>query len=260
MRTRLPGLRPAPTCTLGFPRMGARLALDIRDQDDRDIWVWDFASATLARVSTDPGIEQGPEWMPNGRSVIFSAQIGGGDSVWRQSADGTGSPERLIPMSHSGRTSAVSKDGTRVLLSQAAADTGVDVMLLTLENPPADTTAAANAVRRAERGSSRPTSTGWPTSPTNPGQFQISVRPFPDVTQGRYQVSTAGGTQPHWTRGPAGELFYLAPDGALMKVRASEGTAWKASAPTKVVTRQYFHGGGANFSRTYDVLADGSGF
>jgi eukaryotic-like serine/threonine-protein kinase len=196
--------------------------------------------------------------MPNGRSVIFSAQIGGGDSVWRQSADGTGNPERLIPMSHSGRTSAVSKDGTRVLLSQAAADTGVDVVMLTLENPPRIHPLLQTPF--VERNAELSPDEHWLAYESNEsGQFQISVRPFPDVTQGRYQVSAAGGTQPHWARG-GGELFYVAPDGALMSVRTSEGTAWKASAPTKVVTRQYFHGGGANFSRTYDVSPDGKRF
>jgi len=39
-------------------------------------------------------------------------------------------------MSDSGRSSVVSKDGIRLLLLQAAADTGVDVMMLTLEKPP----------------------------------------------------------------------------------------------------------------------------
>ena len=44
------------------------------------------------------------------------------------------------------------------------------------------------------------------------GQFEIYVRPFPDVTAGRWQVSTGGGTRPLWHRNGQ-ELFYLAPTG-----------------------------------------------
>jgi hypothetical protein len=33
------------------------------------------------------------------------------------------------------------------------------------------------------------------------GTFEIYVRPLPDITRGRWQVSTTGGTQPLWARG-----------------------------------------------------------
>ncbi len=31
------------------------------------------------------------------------------------------------------------------------------------------------------------------------GQYQIHVRPFPDVNGGHWQISTSGGTRPLWT-------------------------------------------------------------
>jgi Tol biopolymer transport system component len=47
------------------------------------------------------------------------------------------------------------------------------------------------------------------------GQFEIYVRPFPDVGRGHWQVSTGGGTRPLWSHSGQ-ELFYLSPTGALM--------------------------------------------
>ena len=70
------------------------------------------------------------------------------------------------------------------------------------------------------------------------GQSQISVRPFPDVNTGQWQVSTGGGTQPLWARNGQ-ELFYLAPDGALMSVRVERGTTWTAGTPTKLIDGPY---------------------
>ena len=49
------------------------------------------------------------------------------------------------------------------------------------------------------------------------GQFQIYVRPFPAVDQGRWQVSTGGGRQPLWARNGR-ELIYVTSDGTLMGV------------------------------------------
>src|SRR6185369_640480 len=42
------------------------------------------------------------------------------------------------------------------------------------------------------------------------GQFEIYVKPFPDVDAGQWRLSTAGGTRPLWA--PNGQaLFYVAP-------------------------------------------------
>lgn len=49
------------------------------------------------------------------------------------------------------------------------------------------------------------------------GTYEIYVQPFPNVDGGLWQVSTGGGVQPLWARSGR-ELFYIAPDDALMAV------------------------------------------
>ncbi len=49
------------------------------------------------------------------------------------------------------------------------------------------------------------------------GEFQVYVRPFPNVEDGRWQISTAGGTRAAWSRNGR-ELFYLDRDGLLTSV------------------------------------------
>ena len=46
---------------------------------------------------------------------------------------------------------------------------------------------------------------------------QIVVQPFPNVGQGKWQVSTHGGMDPKW-RGDGRELYYMAPNGDVMAV------------------------------------------
>src|SRR5206468_34285 len=48
------------------------------------------------------------------------------------------------------------------------------------------------------------------------GRSQVYVRPYPQVANGRWQVSAAGGSQPGWARNGR-ELFYLA-SGHLISV------------------------------------------
>jgi serine/threonine-protein kinase len=90
------------------------------------------------------------------------------------------------------------------------------------------------------------------------GAFAIYVRPFPNVDGGLRQVSMAGGTRPLWSRSGK-ELFYVGPDGALLRVPVeASGATWNAGTPTKLFERRYYNG--TNTLRTYDVSPDGQRF
>ncbi len=115
-------IKAAPARPYASPRLspdGTRVALDIRDQEN-DVWVWDLARETLIRVTSDPGVDQAPTWMPDGRRLVFSSQAGGlGGSLFWQAADGTGKAERLSEGPIFQRPSAVLADSTRVLFSES---------------------------------------------------------------------------------------------------------------------------------------------
>jgi serine/threonine-protein kinase len=92
------------------------------------------------------------------------------------------------------------------------------------------------------------------------GQYEVYVRPFPNVGDGQWQVSTGGGIQPVWARNGR-ELFYLEPAGALMAVPVEpRGTSWKAGTPTRVFAGSDLYAGVGFASRTYDVSPDGQRF
>ena len=91
------------------------------------------------------------------------------------------------------------------------------------------------------------------------GQFEVYVRPFPEVNSGKWQVSTGGGTRPLWARSGQ-ELFYVSLTGALMRVGVERGPSWSATPPSKVVKEGYFTVPGGNPGRTYDVSPDGRRF
>ena len=73
---------------------------------------------------------------------------------------------------------------------------------------------------------------------------------------GQLQVSSTGGIQPLWARSGR-ELFYVAPDGALMTVPVqSHDTTWSAGTATKLFAASYFTGG---IARGYDCHPTASG-
>lgn len=61
------------------------------------------------------------------------------------------------------------------------------------------------------------------------GSPQVYVQSFPTLT-GKWQVSSAGGSQPRWRR-DGKELFYLAPDRKLMAVTVRTGQAFDSESP-----------------------------
>ncbi|MBI4476266.1 MAG: hypothetical protein HY654_03780, partial [Acidobacteria bacterium] len=85
------------------------------------------------------------------------------------------------------------------------------------------------------------------------GQEEIYVRPFPNVADGRWQVSSGGGNVPLWARSGR-ELFYR--DGtSLMSVPVQTTPTFAAGTPRKL-----FEGYVSGLGRTYDVSRDGQRF
>jgi serine/threonine-protein kinase len=89
------------------------------------------------------------------------------------------------------------------------------------------------------------------------GSFEVYVRPYPDVSSGRWQVSTAGGTRPLWSR-DGRELFYISPTGALMQSGAVRGVTWAATRPSTLLDSPMIWTGVS--ARTYDIAPDGQRF
>jgi hypothetical protein len=251
----------APARSYLYPQLspdGTRVALEIRDQEN-DVWVWSLARKTLTRITSDPGIDQAPVWMPDGLRVVFtSARDGGIGSLYWQAADGSGSAERLTESPAYQRASAVLPDGVRVLFWEAGGKTATDVMMLSLEKGRRVQPLIQGPL--VDRNPEVSPDGQWLAYESNDsGQLQVFVRPFPDVNKGKIQVSTVGGAQPLWARNGQ-ELFYIAPGGVLMSVPVKRGTTWTAGTPTRLFQAPYFRGGGGSDSRTYDASPDGKRF
>jgi serine/threonine-protein kinase len=236
---------------------GTRLALDVRDQEN-DIWIWDLKRQTMQRLTFDPGLDRSPLWTPDGRRVIFSSQRGGitnGGNLFWQAADGTGTVERLTTSGAAQYPTSISPDGTRVFFRDDNPKSRRDVAMIALDGqrpiqPLFQTPFDEENAEISPDGH-------WLAYQSNEsGQNQVIVRPFPKVDDGRWQISTTGGSRPAWARSGK-ELFYLDANNLLMTVPVQTSPTFSAGNPAKVFEGRYLV---PNNGRTYDVSPDGQRF
>src|SRR5262249_3033411 len=183
-----------------------KLAVEIRDQEN-DIWIWDFARETLTRLTFDPNADSYPVWTPDGRRIIFSSVRGGPfTNLYWQLADGTGTPERLVVSPARQVPDSVTPDGSQLILMEALPQSRENLKLLRLPGPSmavdagkAKTETVVQSTFVERNGEVSPDGRWLAYESNESSEYQVYVRPFPNVNGGRWQVSSKGGTRPKWT-------------------------------------------------------------
>lgn len=232
---------------------GTRVATEI-EGDGHDIWVWDLARKSLSRVTSDPGIDQNPVWMPDGRRLVFKTEAGGVlGALAMQNADGSGTAERLTEGTRAERASFALADGSGIIFSDG---TGPKLLRLDRERP----VSRLLLLSAGGDGELSPDGRWMSYVALDSGTPHVFVTPFPDVTASRTQVTPAGGSQPKWAR-DGRTLFYTGLDGRLMSVTTNLKGPLEIGAPVPVLATAYY-GGLTVISRNgkYDVAADGRRF
>jgi hypothetical protein len=259
----------APPRAYGIPRLspdGTRVALDIRDQEF-DIWTWDLAKQILTRLTFDPAADQSPVWTPDSRRIIYSSSRT--PYLRAVGADGATDDVRVTTSGTPQFAESVTPDGTHVLGFQLSPTTGPDIVQFAVHGlSPA---ASGGGSSRADQSPSEPlVQTRFPEfnaeiSPNGrylayasneSGRSEVYVRPYPKVNEGRWQVSTGGGTMPAWARNGR-ELFYAPRIGNLMAVPVQTGSTFSTGTPAKVLDTGYIV---VSPARAYDVSLDGQRF
>ncbi len=262
----------APLRAYGTPRLspdGTRIAAEVYDQRT-DIWIWDFARETLRRLTFDSSGNGMSVWTPDSRQIIFESGRAGMPSVYTQAADGTGTADRLSTSATPQWPTSITPDGTWIAGFDQPPRTVSNVVFLPLTravarpiaNPALGVSQSpveplAETKFRGDLADYSPNGRYIAYQSDESGRYEIYIRPFPRVDNGRWQVSTAGGTRPVWARSGR-ELFYLDASHALTAVPVStSGPTIGIGNPAKLFDTQYAE---PNPSRHFDVSADGKRF
>ena len=229
---------------------GTRVALDIGDQE-QDIWVWNVPDGPLTRLTFDGALDRNGHWTPDGDRVVFSSLRNGSPDVYWKAADGTGAAERLTESDNAQWVNAVTPDGTRLVATEVVPDRAQDLIVVTLVGDHA--TEKLVSTQFNERNAAIFPDGVWVAFESNEsGQYEVYVRPFPDVESGRWQISTAGGRYPIWSP-DGGEVFFLQGT-QLMAAPVQTAASFTYGTSDVLFEAPYFFGFGG---RNYDVAPDG---
>jgi Tol biopolymer transport system component len=234
-------------------------------QQNSDIWFTDIVRGISSRFTTDPALDGGPIWSPDGSRLIYSSLRGGKTELFEKPVNGTAGEQLLLVPGANKAAQDWSSDG-RFLLYTTQEATPRDLWALPFDPAQGGPTrlsgkpfpVAQTSFDEAE-GQFSP-DTRWVAYTSNEtGRSEIYVRSFPGP-DGKWQVSTGGGVHPRWRR-DGRELFYVTPDSRLRAAPIHVAPGGRTLAldpsvelfPTKLASTQ----GVTNSRAEYAVAPDG---
>jgi eukaryotic-like serine/threonine-protein kinase len=239
---------------------GTRLAVEFINAKSNssyaDIWTRPVDGGALSRLTFEGTNNQRPKWSHDGRDVLFLSNRGGLSALYRQRADGS-APARLVASDRRGLGEGLESSDGNWLILRSADDVCCDIMGMRpgVDSAPVPMVASPSFRERSPALSSDGKWLAYASDET--GRFEVFVRPFPDVGSGKWQISTAGGTSPQWSR-KGDELYFL--DGAndMQAIRVVTKPTFGILAKQRLFSANgYF---ASPWAQAYDVSPDGKRF
>jgi Tol biopolymer transport system component len=243
----------APVRDYLLPRLspdGRRLAVGIEGPEETQVWVYDLARDTLARLTFGGAINIAPVWTPDGKRIAFESNKEGPLHVFWQLADGSGGPESLssgtreVPASWS-------PDGQQLAFVTTGGTPHIGV--LRLSDRKAQTFLQAQSLAGGPQFS--PDGHWLAYVSDESGRREVYVQPYPGPG-GKWLISNEGGAEPIWNRNGR-ELYYRSGD-KMMAVDITTQPAFAAGKPRQLFEGRYLR---SPYSVPfYDVSPDGQRF
>jgi serine/threonine-protein kinase len=238
---------------------GGRVVVARRDPahgQNQDLWVFDAARGTAARLTSEPTEEFNPVWSPDGQRVLYGSGASFFD-IYERPASG-GAP-RIVKGSREDKVSpSLSPDGLQLLASVNRK--GVFQRVLFPLGGAGNPVLLSSNPRFSEQHPAFSPDGRWTAFDSNEsGERQVYVQPLPEGP--KRQVSIGGGQMPVWNRNGS-ELFYAARDGMLMSVSLRTGPGGlETGEPQPLFLLQLGTQGELPWvTRPYDVSPDGQRF
>ncbi len=240
---------------LALSRDGAQLAVSIATSEESQIWIKQLNRGPLSKLTFDGVVNIRPSWTPDGRSVAFVSGRFSARDLFVRRADGTALAEVLRDEERQLQEVRYSDDGEWMVYRIGAGPTsdlhalrvGVDSALVEL---------VATEHQETEPALS-PDSRWLAYVSDETGRSEIYVRPFPNAAEGKWQVSTDGGTEPAWAHSGR-ELFYRNGRDELVRVEVLRGATFVTGDQQVLFSaREYLS---SLFYRMYDVTPDDQRF
>jgi Tol biopolymer transport system component len=181
----------------------------------RDVWVFDVAGGQRTRLSFSAATDWVPVFSPDGTTVVYTSDrdTPGVAQLYQKAANGSGAETLLLETGSPKHHLDWSPDGRFLAFEQNDEAGFQDLWMLPMTGERTPVPFLQSPFREAQPSFS-PDSRLLAYASNESGVFEVYVQTFP-ASGGRWQISTAGGTNPMWRR-DGREMFYLSADGRIM--------------------------------------------
>ena len=210
---------------------GKRLAVNqmIAELGVYQIFIVEADSGSATRFTFETSDDWLPVWSPDGSRLAFGCnQRGQGDRICVRAGSGAGAVEVLLAPATGARPTDWSADGSLLVYELGPRTAKRDLWALPLDRSKKPFAVVATAADEGQ-GQLSPDGSLLAYTSDESGRYETYVQPLGGG--GKWQVSTAGGTQPRWRR-DGRELFFLDAAQRVVAVpcRATSG-AFQAGPP-----------------------------
>ncbi|MGA2212638.1 MAG: protein kinase [Bryobacteraceae bacterium] len=243
-----------------FSPDGKRLAIAMEGKGV-DLYLYDFQTDVLSRLTFFGELAYTPVWTPDGKHIVLQLARGDSQSLLWIRSDGAGMAQTLLEGKAVVEPHSISPDGRRVAYQQRS-NTDFDVWTLALDvtdpdhpkpgKPEPFAHTSANEMQPAFSPDGR-----WMAYVSDEsGVYEVYVRPFPDnVAGGKWQVSSAGGSLPVWSRDGKNLLFETADNRIMAASYTANGVSFSTGKPRPWSDKQLTM---PTANGNYDLAPDGT--
>lgn len=190
---------------------GSKLVLNESEPDNR-VWVWDFARETQTRLALGDFGGDWPQWTSDGSRIAYHPSTG--EKIDWQTFNNVGNPQTLASGENlnfgAWHPEDFSPSGDSLVFhGRATPSSGWDLGVVHLGDASRVSWLTDEPLNQW-RADISPDGRWLAYSSDETGRSEVQVRPFPNFDDGRWIVSTRGGTYPRWSA-DGSELFFLEP-------------------------------------------------
>jgi len=202
---------PFPPGNYETPRIaptGDRIAVIRRTPYGPDIFIHAANGRELFQLTNEESWEQFPVWSPDGSTLYFTQERV--DQLYRAIVESGSQPERLTDTTVRNETGSISPDGTELFYhTRTSGPAKPDLAVLDLQEM--QSRVLLKTDWQDVHPSISPDGNWLAYESSRTGQPEVWLRPWPNLDQGTWQVSTGGGKAPTWGD-DSSELFYVSGD------------------------------------------------
>ena len=228
------------------------LAYDKYTGPNRDVWISDLVRGGERRFTTNDDVDGYPVWSPNGQQLIFESDRDGTFDLWIAPVNRVGDEQIFVGTDAQEIPLDWSSTGY-VLYRRSDADYGSsDLVAVAVADKDRKPIVVADTRFEERMGSFSPDGKWVAYDTERSGRFEVVVQAFPAPDE-ESPISTDGGQAPLWSR-DGGEIYFTAPDGAILSARVTtEGSIFSAEAPKRLFPARI---GLQAFNQEYAVTRD----